>query len=129
MKKILSAIIVSAVCVSAAWLGSETSVYGQKATEQFIPLGKSPGLSGKLTWIGTVEQVDEQNKTVTVKADSAYKAIKVSDQTRIWLDRSKARLSNIKGGFADLKNGRKVEVKYLKDRETEAEWIKIEIAE
>ncbi|MGH9767399.1 MAG: hypothetical protein ACREAB_08195 [Blastocatellia bacterium] len=129
MKKILSAIIVLAVCVFSAWLGSESFVYGQKTTEQFIPLGKSPGLSGKLTWIGTVEQVDEQNKTVAVKSDSGNKTFKVSDQTRIWLDRSKARLSNIKGGFADLKNGRKVEVKYLKDRETETEWIKIEIAE
>jgi len=129
MKKILPAIIVSAVCVSAAWLGGQTFVYAQQSTEQFIPLGKSPGLSGKSTWMGTVEKVDEQNKTVTVKTDSGNKTLKVSDQTRIWLDRSKARLSNTKGAFADLKNGRKVEVKYLKERETEAEWIKIEVAE
>jgi hypothetical protein len=129
MRKILSAIIISALSVSAAWLASETFVYGQKTTERFIPLGKSPGLSGKSTWIGTVEKVDEQNKSLTVKYDSGVKTFKVSDQTQIWLDRSKARLSNIKGDFTDLKNGRKVEVKYLKDRETEAEWIKIEVAE
>ncbi|MCI0660458.1 MAG: hypothetical protein L0220_05235 [Acidobacteria bacterium] len=129
MRKILSAIIISAFSLSAAWLGSETFVYGQKTTEQFIPLGKSPGVSGKSTWIGTVEKVDGQNKTLTVKTDSYVKTLKVSDQTHIWLDRSKARLSNIKGGFTDLKNGRKVEVKYLKGRETEAEWIKIEVAE
>ncbi|MGE0131052.1 MAG: hypothetical protein AB7U82_23485 [Blastocatellales bacterium] len=129
MKKILSAIIVSAVCASAAWLGGETLVNGQKTTEQFIPLGKSPGLSGKVTLIGMVEKIDERDKTVTVKTDSGAKTFKVSDQTRIWLDRSKARLSSVKGGFDDLKNGRKVEVKSLKDRETEAEWIKIEVAE
>src|SRR5262245_18312479 len=129
MRKILSTIIISALCMSAAWLGGETFIYGQKTTEQFIPLGKSPGISGKLTWIGTVEKVDEQDKSLTVKTDSNSKTFKVSDQTRIELDRSKASLSNIKGGFTDLKNGRKVEVKYLKDRETEAEWIKIEVAE
>ncbi len=129
MRKILSAIIVSAICASTVWLSGEAFVSGQKTTEQFIPLGKSPGLSGKLTWIGTVEQVDEANKSLTVKSDSATKTFKVSDQTRIWLDRSKARLSNVKGDFTDLKNGRKVEVKYLKDRETEAEWIKIEVGE
>jgi hypothetical protein len=57
------------------------------------------------------------------------KTFKVTDQTRIWLDRAKLRQSNVKGGFDDLKTDRKVEVKSFKGRETEAEWIKIEIAQ
>jgi hypothetical protein len=124
MKKILSAIIVSAI-----WLCGQTSIYGQQTTEQFIPLGKSPGLSGKVTLIGTVEKVDEQDKTVTVKTDSGSKTFKVTDQTRIWLDRAKLQKSNVKGGFDELKKDRKVEVKSFKGRETEAEWIKIEIVQ
>jgi hypothetical protein len=128
MRKILLTIIAFA-CVSAAWLGGANPAYGQKATEQFIPIGKSPGLSGKYTWVGTIEQFDEQKKSLTVKTESGSKTLTVTDQTRIWLDRSKARLSNINGGFADLKKDRRVEMKYIKDRESELEWIKIEVAE
>ncbi len=129
MRKILSAIIVTAVCVSAVWLGNEAVVYGQQTTEQFIPMGKSPGVSGKLAWMGVIEQVDDRNRTITIKTDSASKTIKLTDKTRIWLDRSKMRTRSIKSSFADLKKGSKVEVKWVKDNESEAEWIKVEVAQ
>ncbi len=129
MRKILSAIIVTTVCLSILWIGSDSAVHAQQTTEQFIPMGKSPGVSGKYAWMGEIEQVDDQNRTITVKTDSSSKTLKLTDKTRIWLDRSKLRERNSKGDFADLKKGRKVEVKYVKDRETEAEWIKIEIAQ
>ncbi|MDX2044758.1 MAG: hypothetical protein SF097_26340 [Acidobacteriota bacterium] len=129
MRKILSAILVTAICCSAVWLGGEAVVYGQQTTEQFIPMGKSPGVSGKYAWMGEIDQVDEQNRTITVKTDSASKTIKLTDKTRIWLDRSKQRASSTKADFSELKKGRKVEVKYVKDRESEAEWIKIEVAQ
>ncbi len=129
MRKILSAIFVTAVCWSAFWLGGGAVSYGQQTTEQFIPMGKSPGVSGKSAWMGEIEQVDEPNRSITVKMDSASKTIKLTDKTRIWLDRSKLRSSSLKGSFADLKKGSKVEVKYVKDHESEAEWIKIEVAQ
>lgn len=129
MRKILSAIFVTVVCWSAVWLVSNALVHGQQTTEQFIPMGKSPGVSGKYAWMGEIEQVDEQNRSITVKTESGSKTIKLTDKTRIWLDRSKLRTSSVKGSFADLKKGGKVEVKYVKDRESEAEWIKIEAAQ
>ena len=126
MRKIFSAILVTAVCLSILWFGSDSAIHAQQTTEQFIPMGKSPGISGKYAWMGEIEQVDEQNRTITVKTDSSSKMLKLTDKTRIWIDRSKIRERSTKAEFADLKKGRKVEVKYVKDRETEAEWIKIE---
>ncbi|MEK7833831.1 MAG: DUF5666 domain-containing protein, partial [Acidobacteriota bacterium] len=80
-------------------------------------------------WMGVIEQVDDRNRTITIKTDSASKTIKLTDKTRIWLDRSKMRTRSIKSSFADLKKGSKVEVKWVKDNESEAEWIKVEVAQ
>jgi len=99
-------------------------VFAQKATEQYIPIGKSPGLSNKVTIIGPIESVDPVKRTVTV----ASRTIKITDRTQIWLDRSPIQQTNQNGTFEDLNQGRKVECK-LQDQEPKdaAEWIKIEI--
>lgn len=110
--------------------GGTPSAHGQKATEMFIPIGQSPGLSGKITVIGTVETVDSRDQTVVVTGSAGSWEVKVTKNTRIWLDRSKLRLSNKYGTFADLKTGRLVEVKYEgTERKSKgpAEWIKVEV--
>ncbi|MDZ7343585.1 MAG: hypothetical protein ONA90_03630, partial [candidate division KSB1 bacterium] len=45
--------------------------YGQKSTEIFIPVGKSPGLSGKYTVIGKIEAVNAQKQTIALTDSSA----------------------------------------------------------
>ncbi|MFI5404002.1 MAG: hypothetical protein ACHQ1G_13770 [Planctomycetota bacterium] len=99
---------------------------GQKATERFIPIGKSPGLSGKRTYMGKIGTVDADGRTIGGKTWSAT----VTDRTRIWLDRTKLGLSNTKGTVKDLKPGAVIEVKYEgREKKTSgpAEWIKIEV--
>ena len=44
-----------------ALLCGVSHVHGQKATERYIPIGQSPGLSGKYTYIGSIECIDAQN--------------------------------------------------------------------
>ena len=102
--------------------------YGQKAAEMYIPIGKSPGLSGKLTYMGPIGKVDAEAKTVAGKSEE-WKAT-VTDKTRIWLDRSAAKLPNREGTFADLVADRVMEIKYEgkeKVRSGNAEWIKVEV--
>jgi hypothetical protein len=106
--------------------------HGQKATEIFIPLGKSPGLSGKYTTIGKIDTANAQDQTITMTDSLGSYTIKVTGRTNIWLDNSKLKATNRKGTFAELRKGLLAEVKYensaRKDKGT-AEWIKIQITE
>ncbi len=107
-------------------LSSISFAYAQKATEIFIPMGKSPGISYKYSYMGKIESVNRQNRTI--KADG--RNIKVSSDTKIWLDRTALGAANIAGRFADLKSGRLVEIKYVNvDRRQVAEWIKVKITQ
>lgn len=103
-------------------LGSVSAAYAQKATEIYIPIGQSPGLSGKYTYMGNIESVNK--RTQTIKADG--REVKIARDTKIWLDRTTLKARNSTGSFADLQSGRQVEIKYVDaDRKQVAEWIKV----
>ena len=102
----------------------------QKATEFYIPVGKSPGVSGKSTAIGTCLAIDARKRMVTVQGRSLTWTGTVTSRTKIWLDRSRLGLPNQKGTFADLRQGLRIEVKYEgNERRSGAtcEWIKVEL--
>lgn len=121
--------------VRAAWVGlallcAGAPAHAQKSTEQFIPIGMSPGVSSKYTSIGLVDTLIMQERMVTVREPGARRTIRITDKTSIWLDRSKLKLPNLRGRLADLQKGRRVEVKYA-DPETRlmAEWVKVEMTQ
>lgn len=97
----------------------------QKTTEQYVPIGQSPGVSYKYSAIGKIVAVDRIARTITVKDNSGTRSFEVTVQTRIWLDRSKAKRENRPAGYEDCKVGQKVEVMHLHDDEDVADWIKI----
>jgi len=102
------------------------SAPAQKATEQFIPIGRSPGISGVQSYQGAIESVDPQRQTISVSDRTARGSITITKQTRIWIDRSKEGKANIAGGFPDLKVGQQIEVKFEDaQRRENAEWIKV----
>ena len=106
--------------------------YGQKATEIFIPVGQSPGLSGMYTSIGKITAIDVPNQTITVADSSGSHEVKIAERTQIWLDKSKLKSTSQKGAFADLRKDLLVEVKYennLRKEKSSAEWIKVQITE
>ena len=108
------------------------SAHGQKATEMFIPVGQSPGLSNKISIIGTIETINALAQTVVVAGPSGSWSATVTDRTKIWLDKSKLRLPNQKGTFTDLRKGRLAEVKYETAEgkgKGPADWIKVQITE
>jgi hypothetical protein len=100
----------------------------EKATELYIPMGKSPGLSGKYSTEGRIERVDYQKNMLTMSTGSHSYPVKVTERTMIYLDRSKVGQSNLYGSFADCKKGMMIEVRFEKDeRGRPAEWIKLEM--
>lgn len=117
------------LAVMVVALGGALDAYGQEATEMYIPIGQSPGLSGKGSLIGTLESADPKKKSVTVSGPSGARTIAITGRTPIWLDRSLQKQPNRSGVFADLQQGRKVEIKLRKgDPKPVAEWIKVEVA-
>jgi hypothetical protein len=110
-----------------------TNVYGQKSTEMYIPIGKSPGLSDKYTTIGAVEQLDTQARTLTCKDTRGVTVeVAVDEKTRIWLDRSRLKLPNLYGSLMDCEQGLLVEVKYRNNERKPgavADWIKVQATE
>jgi hypothetical protein len=114
-----------AVLLMLGWTGTAGA---QRTTEQYIPIGQSPGISGVRSYIGAITAVDPQGRTITVQDSTGAHTIRVVERTRIWLDRSAERLSNDAGDMSDLRVGRRVEVKYVDDeaRDT-ADWIKVAV--
>lgn len=106
-----------------ALLCSMSYAHGQKASEQFIPIGQSPGISNTYTYIGVIEAVDPQLRTIT----AAGYTVSITNETRIWLDRSLQKLSNQTGSFDDLQTGRKVEVYMGAAQSQVAEWVKVQV--
>jgi hypothetical protein len=98
----------------------------QKATERYIPLGASPGVSGKSSYHGSIQSVDESSRSITIASAAGTHVVQMSKSTEIWVDRSKQGASNLRGSYADCSVGRQVEIKFA-DLETRAiaEWIKV----
>ena len=121
----LTRISIAAVLLMCPFLGS-SSTYGQQSTEQFIPIGYSPGVSNKYTYIGSIVAVDREAHTIVVQSNRGKRTIRVTPRTRIWLDRSKIKRTNLVGSYSDCEEGRKVEIMHDRDDENVADWIKIE---
>jgi hypothetical protein len=105
----------------------------QKATELYIPIGQSPGLSGVHTIIGSVVQVDEMDTFIVVLADETLHRVQIRPQdcigcggTWIYIDRSHQKRRNDYGYFEDFEVGDYVEVKFRDNiAQRTAEWVKI----
>ncbi len=109
-----------------ALLGFAEPALAQRMTEQFIPIGRSPGVSGTYSVIGTVEAVDRAARTVRIAGPQGAVTLAFTDSTRIWIDRSEQRQSALVGSITDLVVGRRIEAKYLgPDRRDAADWIKV----
>lgn len=105
-----------------------TLANAQKATEMYVPIGQSAGLSGKHTLAARVQSVNAAERSLTVVQDSTAQAVKLADTASVWIDRSKQQQSNSVGTLADIKPGLLVEIKFVKNNRSggEAEWVKVQ---
>jgi hypothetical protein len=106
--------------------GGSSLTYAQQTSEQFIPIGMSPGISNKYSYIGKITAIDATTKTISMQSDKGPRTITISPITRIWLDRSKNKKSNIVASFDDIKIGDNVEVMHSRENESTDNWVKIE---
>lgn len=103
--------------------------WAQQATELYIPIGASPGVSRTSSIIGQIVATDPQHKSLTLKDAAGTTSVTLTDQTPVWLDRTRSSGRNEAGSLADLKDGATVEVKYKGSERgptVAAEWIKVE---
>ena len=101
---------------------------GQWATEQYIPIGKSPGISGEYSRIGTIDAIDVDARQVTIATETGPVVVELTENTIVWVDRSKLGEANAAGSVDDLAEGLEVEV-LSEERERRGEgpaaWIKV----
>lgn len=106
---------------------SAFSIDAEKSTELYTPMGRSPGLSGKYTVMGKIDQVNPQNQTIKMSGASGSYTIILTKRTFIYLDRSKVQLTNTYGTLADCEAGDTIEVKFEDNsRSKPIEWIKVQ---
>lgn len=115
MRAILAAALIAAMPGNA-----------QQTTERYIPIGESPGVSYSYSYLGKIVEVDEAEHTITIEDEKGRHKMRVTEATKIWIDRSKRRRENTTGTYEDCEVGRTVEVMHLKDDSKTAAWIKIE---
>jgi hypothetical protein len=113
-------------CALSLVVASLSLAHGQEATERYLPIGQSPGQSGKTTTIGTVAAVDVQARSISVTADGQAVNFGWTLRTRIWLDRSRQQLGALKGSESDILVGRRVEVSPGKTDRSVLDWIKVD---
>jgi len=114
--------VIAALCLVAV---TKTAT-GQLSTEQYIPIGTSPGVSGESSFIGRIVSVDPASRELTVEDASGQHTVTATMETRIWLDRSASGRASTEGSYADCEVGRRTEVLPRRDDPGVAAWIKIE---
>lgn len=115
-----------ALLMGAALIVAAGSAPAQQATERYIPIGQSPGVSGKSAMMGTVAGYEGDMLIVTSPAYATPQRMRMLPGTRIWLDRSAAKQANMPGAVTDLKPGRRVEIKLGEGAQRgTAEWVKV----
>jgi hypothetical protein len=119
------------IVLAVAALAAAAPALAHRATERYIPIGASPGVSGKVTFLGTVESMDRSAYSVRVTGAERAIVMTYDEKTRFWLDRSKIRKTNLDGSIDDCRAGRRVEIRFVNDdREAGvAAWVKVEITE
>jgi hypothetical protein len=113
--------------VLAALLATATAGFGQQATERYLPMGQSPGVSGKTAVMGTIVGYEGEFLVIASPAYATPQRVRLLPATRIWLDRHALQETSTSGSVRDLAPGRRVEIGFRDAaRRDTAEWVKIE---
>ena len=120
-------IVTTFIATTTLMLGflTPSPTQGQESTERYIPIGMSPGVSDKYSYIGTITAIDMDEHAIAIDSNRGPRTVTITEHTRIWLDRSAEKQSNSVGVYSDCQVGRKVEVMHVRGDESVADWIKI----
>ncbi len=110
-----------AIITALAFFASAYS-FSHPATERYIPIGESPGISNVKSYIGEIRSVQMTATESILLVEDTDQPIVITEDTKIYLDTG-PRKTNKNGTAEDCQVGRKIEV-YLHDDGT-AYWVKI----
>lgn len=100
----------------------------QQMTERHIPVGAYPYLKSESLAGGTIVGVNADAKTLTIEMDGSERSFRLTDATKIWLDRSRFGRTTQDGDLQDLATGLEVEVRSRGPGRPEvAYWVKVQI--
>jgi hypothetical protein len=99
--------------------------HAQRATERFIPVGQSPGVSGVSSGYGTIVGVYPAERRIEVDVAGSRESVLVPETTPIWIDGHAQGIATRDGSLDDVHPGRVVEVKYADSTRRVAAWVKL----
>jgi len=117
----MKTIVIRAFVILLACVATQQMALSQKATEVYIPIGSSPGVSSK-SYVGTIKRLDYETRSIELDGPDGTKIIYANDETLYYLDRSSYGKKSATGDMHDCKVGLLIEV--LTDDDT-IEWVKI----
>jgi len=119
----------TALFAALASLALAGAASAHPATEQYIPIGQSPGPGVISGTAGVVAEPSsgEGDPIVSVQGatGSQVGAYVVTEQTRVYIDRSAQGLPSTVGTINDVQPGRVIEVRIADPETRAAEWIKV----
>lgn len=107
-----------AFCLAAAGPAS-----GHPATELYIPIGKSPGISHVKSRIGRIQSLAATRSGMTIEAQDGPVYVVVDKATKIYVQYADPARANHRGTYADCQKGLMAEA-YVADDGT-VPWIKV----
>ena len=100
-----------------------SAALAQQATEVYIPIGESPGVSDGDSVMGEIKSVDYSDHQMTIETTDGSRIVNITPDTDFYLDRNSDKRQNSKGSFEVCEEGRYVEV--FVDTDGNARWVKI----
>ncbi len=117
------------VTIMAVFLVAATSS-SHEMTDKYVPVGHYPELRSPHTRIGTIAEMDAGGRSVTLTDDGTTNTYRITEDTKIWLDRSLLKLENLDGSVANIEIGMKAEIKARgPERPDEALWVKLQVSQ
>lgn len=115
----------AAFFITALFLIVGNAALTQQATEVYIPIGESPGVSERDSIIGSISSVDHERYRMTISVAGQTRMVTMTPVTRYYVDNTRARTQSRKGSLEDCEVGQRIEV-YIDD-DGNALWVKTEV--
>lgn len=117
-----------AVLAAIAGFALTGAAFAHPATEQFIPIGQSPGggtVQGTAGAVAAPASGDGPAVVQVVTPAAAAQDFVIGPETRIYIDRSAQGAPNVVGTIEDVQPGRVIEVRLADETTRVAAWIKV----
>ena len=111
------------VFLASALLAAAAAAGAHPATELYIPIGKSPGISNVKTRIGHIQSLAAATTGITIASQDGSTYVAFGRATKIYLQHADPGQANELGTYADCRAGLLAEA-YVED-DGSVPWVKV----